>query len=322
MTTPDYQLTIHPVGGNTATRRITAQPDALAQEIHRHVRGLLGGNGLTIRLNGLTGAAWRGTAHVADFTLEPATEPATSPATKPGIRWGYTLADIDRMARAACTADRTLSSDATTRYDTAWSAIALAICEATQPPTRADLVRTGWQAIYADVRASRQMYGIDTTDRSGEVASAPRMVAYWTRIPHDGACEDRIDRIALDQILATLWDIEYDAIHALAAHGTYQAAADTLGITYKALVRNVNAARARFRRRWYAPDTAPKIRHTDRRVAAYGREAATHCSAGHEWTPENTRWDRGRTAASAKVRRCRDCERDRAQARRAQAVAA
>lgn len=313
----NYELTIRTPDAITV-RTIAAEPGDLAQAVHRHVRGLLGSSRVDIRLDPdtLTGAisnhgAWAGT-----FALVGRT--ATAPQLRDPMH-GFTRRDIDHMARAACLADRSHSSDMTTRYDTAWSAIALALCEADEPPTRADLVRTGWQAIYADVKAMNRLYGVDSTNRAGEAASAPRFVTYWTHIPHDSASESLIERIAVWEILATLWDVEHDAVQALADHDDYQAAADSLGIAYKALIRNLNAGRTRFRRRWYAPDSSPTIRHTDRRVGAYDRALPTHCAAGHEWTDENTRWDRGHTAGSAKVRRCRACERERAQQRRAAA---
>lgn len=320
MTAADYQLTIRPMGGALAVRRITAHPGTLAQEIHRHVRGLLGGNGLTIRLDGLTGTAYRGSAHIADFSLEPATEPPASPPIR-GSMWGYTLADIGRLARTACTADRTYSSDMTTRYDTAWSAIALAVCEADEPPARQELVRVGWQAIYADVRAVRHLYGIDRSDASGQVASAQRYAVYWRPVAEDRADERVTEALAVWQVLEVLSDPYRDAVKALAWHGTYQAAAEALGITYVAFRGRMRTARRIAWAAWYAPETPPAVKGTDRRVGAYGRELATHCDAGHEWTPENTRWDRGHTVGGAKVRRCRACERDRSRARRAGAAA-
>lgn len=307
-----YQLTIT-TSGETVIRHITAHPDALAQEVHRHARGLLGGSGLTITLTGLTGTAHRGTAHIADLALTPADE--SHAATSHDHMWGYTLTDLDRMARAACTADRSYSSDMTTRYDTAWSAIALALVESDQEPDRADLVRAGWQAIYREVRAVQDMNGVSREDRSGQIGSAPRFAAYWRVIHHEGVDERITEEIAVHQVLSILGAPYRDAVIALAVHDTYQGAADALAITYKALVARIGTARRRARAAWFAPETAPPTKGTDRRVGAYGRELATHCKAGHEWTPENTRWDR-RSAASAKVRRCRDCERERSHTRR------
>lgn len=231
------------------------------------------------------------------------------------VAHGYTMGELGKIARAACTYDRSMASDATTRYDVAWSAIAEALCAATEPPSWHELFTIGWQAIYAEVREMRHMYGQRVKDGTNAVASSPRFRQYWTvppARPEDGMTE----RLAVAQVLAVLRPVERDAVVALAVHDDYQAAADALGITYAALVSRLGAARRRFRGHWYAPETAPPTKGTDRRVGAYGRASATHCQAGHEWAPENTRWARGRGGGSASVRRCRECERLRSKARR------
>ena len=240
------------------------------------------------------------------------------------VAHGYTLGDLHAMAVAACSADRSLASDARTRYDTAWSAIAeaLTLADHDDPPARTDLVRTGWQAIYAEVREMRVMFGFKDRDGTTGVATAPRYVTYWTVRHHDPE-DGFIERLAVRQILPTLPDVYRDAVIALAVHGTYQDAADALGIRYTAFVGRIRTARRRLHALWFAPETAPPFRGTDRRVAAYGKTPATHCANNHEWTPDNTRFDSSwRGAGHAKVRRCRACEAQRSQARRAAKTAA
>lgn len=232
------------------------------------------------------------------------------------VAHGYTMADLHVMAASACRADRSLASDAHTRYDVAWSAIAEALTVAKEPPERTDLVRIGWQAIYAEVREMRHVFGFRDKDGTTEVASSPRFRQYWTLppvSPDDGITE----RIAVGQILPVLPDLYRDAVVALAVHGDYQMAADALGISYKALGARLTVARRVFRARWFAPETPPPTKGTDRRVGAYGKELSTRCRAGHEWTPENTRWDKARTRGGAKRRACRACETARSHARTA-----
>lgn len=311
-----YQLTITASGCPPATRTFAAGTDDLAQTVHHHIRGLLGSARVDIRLDlgTLTGEITNHGTAAGTFALSSAA-PATRQRRDHPMR-GFTIHDIDRMARAACVADRSYSSDMTTRYETAWSAIALALSEADEPPARADLVRAGWQAIYREVRAVQDMHGVSREDRSGQIGSAPRFAAYWRVVHHEGADERIVEDIAVHQVLAVLSDPYRDAILALAVHDTYQAAADALGITYKALVARIGTARRRVRAAWFAPETAPAVKGTDRRVGAYGRTPSTQCGAGHEWTPENTRWDRGRSAGR-RVRTCRACEHERGQQRRA-----
>lgn len=236
------------------------------------------------------------------------------------VAHGYTMADLNEMASAACRADRSLASDAHTRYNVAWSAIAeaLAVADSEQPPTRGELVRVGWQAIYAEVREMRVMFGFKDREGPNGVASAPRYVTYWTVRPHSHE-DGLIERMAVHQVLEVLSAPYRDAVVALAVHGDYQAAADALGIKYTALTGRIRTARKRLRAVWFAPETAPLVRGTDRRVGAYGQALATRCRAGHKWTPENTRWEQSRRGPGhAKVRRCRSCEADRSKKRHAQ----
>lgn len=307
----NYQLTITIPGQPPTHRTITGDtPAELAEAVHHHARGLLGGQ-VDVRLNGLVGTVDRGGAVAAEFVLEPVEETtAVAPdTTAPDhVAHGYTLRDIHALTRSACAADRTLSADMTTRYDTAWSAIAEHLCSAETPPGWNDLVRIGWQAIYADVRAVNRMYGVDSTSRSGEVASAPRFVAYWLADRAQAVDVGLLERIAVHQILATLPEHQRQAVVALAVHDDYAAAADALGLKYATLTARLRFARQAFRTLWFAPDTAPPAKGTDRRVGS--RAQSNHCPAGHEYTPENTI-----VRPSSRGRRCRACERIRDAAR-------
>ena len=222
------------------------------------------------------------------------------------IKYGYTIADLDVMARAACMADRTMASDMDTRYGVAWSAIALALVEAPHWPRREWLVQVGWQAIYAEIRAMRHTLGMsrqaDDRDVSVPMAAGPRAQAYWYA-PVTSFEEGLTERLSVGPVMATLTDAERAAVTALAVHDDYRAAADSLGVSYRALTTRLSAARRRFYRRWFYPETAPGVWGTDRRVESYARPRSTHCGNGHEWTPESTRLRKSR-----RERTCRICE--------------
>jgi DNA-directed RNA polymerase specialized sigma24 family protein len=229
------------------------------------------------------------------------------------VKHGYTIADIDSIARAAVRADRSLASDAHTRYDVAWSAIALALTEADHWPRREHLVRTGWQAIYDEVRQMRHTFGFAGKDGTRGVASSPRFREFWWH--GTVQFEDQlVERLAVAPIIATLTDTERAAVIALAVHDDYLAAADALGLKMSTLTVRLSNARRRFCRRWFYPEAPPKVKGTDRRVEAHGKPPATHCGSGHEWTPENTRWRKSQSG-----RTCRACERARARPSRAKA---
>jgi hypothetical protein len=220
------------------------------------------------------------------------------------LPYGYTLHDLDAMARAACAADRSLSSDMTIRFDIAWSAIALALVEAPYWPRRESLVQAGWRAIYAEVREVQHTFGVSRNADRGTVASGKRFREFWWHGTVDFE-DGLVERLAVGPCLDALTDAEREAVTALAVHDDYRAAAQYLGLTRKAFQARLNSARKRFKRRWYYPETPPTTRHTDRRIEAYDKERSAACHKGHEWTPENTRWRRDGQ------RTCRACEKAR-----------
>lgn len=233
------------------------------------------------------------------------------------VAHGYTMADLHAIAASACRADRSLASDAHTRYDVAWSAVAEALAAAEEPPLRAELVRVGWQAIYAEVREMRHLFGHRDKDGTNEVASSQRYRQYWT-LPPIHPDEGITERIAVGQAMTALTDTYRDAVVALAVHDDYQRAADALGLKPSALRVRLTVARRIFRAHWYAPETPPPIKGTDRRVAAHGKPLATHCKGGkgpHEMTPENTYRRPNPKPGKRGERVCRACEVERGRAR-------
>jgi hypothetical protein len=206
----------------------------------------------------------------------------------------------------------------TTRYDVAWSAIALALAEAETWPRPEALVRAGWQAIYRDVREVQHLYGVTRSGHSGAVASAPRYCAYWsvhTPATEAAYAERATDVVAVRQIVPALTPALRDAALAVIAHPTYEAAAEALGIDYGTLVMRVSNLRKQFRGLWFAPETAPRAKAKLHRDAVRTKPARTHCRHGHELIPENVY-----TRADG-VRICRTCETARSARRHAARMA-
>jgi DNA-directed RNA polymerase specialized sigma24 family protein len=226
------------------------------------------------------------------------------------VRHGITLADLDGMARAAVVADRLLAMPSDERYAIAWSAIAEAVCAAETTPDRRWLVQTGWQAIARHVRDGLRQRGYADGERwSSEQPTMARFVRFWGRGVAPSPEDDVVDRIAVMQVMAVLGEPYYDAVLALAVHDDYAAAAAALGVRYSTLTVRLSTARRHLLKYWHQGETPHLVRRTDRRVEVRNVELATHCSAGHEWTPENTRFRndmvRGRVKRS---RACRACE--------------
>lgn len=234
------------------------------------------------------------------------------------LRHGYTLSDLHQMTAAAVKADRLLAMDYRQRWDIAWSAIATALYEAEHWPRREFLVQEGWKAIYRHIRDGLRQRGYsDEREWSSADPTMPRFVQFWGA-GVTPSHEDRIvERLATVQVLPKVGDVYRDAITALAAHGDYHAAAEALGISYTALTVRLSTGRRQFLRHWHEGETPHRPRRTDRRVEVHGKERDTHCSAGHEWTPENTRVSTSVSRGKVRTRRtCRACEHDRGRNRR------
>lgn len=235
------------------------------------------------------------------------------------VKHGYTLLDLDQMTRAAVIADRSMATDIQTRKDIAWSAIAEHLAASDEPPHRQELIRTGWQAIYREARDSFRQRGRPDEAWSTDDGFRPRFVAYWQDFTVTPSHEHGIvEKLAADQVLDTLTPIYRDAIVALAVHDDYRLAAEALGLKYSAFTVRVSTARRQLLALWFEGETPRKVRRTDRRVEVHGKELATHCGAGHEWTPENTR-NRSRIVRGKlrKERVCRACEANRGAGRNA-----
>lgn len=190
---------------------------------------------------------------------------------------GYTLHDLHQMTRAAVVADRSMAMDYRDRWDTAWSAIAEHLYAAGTPPRRQELIRTGWQAIYAEVRDGYRHYGYQGRQWDAGHASGPRFVVYWTGLPQvTPSPEERVvERHALPQLLSALTDGQRRVIAALAAHGGDRpAAAAALGCSEKALNHQLLMARRRCLALWLEGETPcrPTLRRLDRRNHRGGRK--------------------------------------------------
>ena len=257
---------------------------------------------------------WKVPARPQDIPerAEPAPEYRRGPTD---VRFGYTLNDLDRLARTVVVANAQWwpAGDRKDQADTAWSGIVERLYAVTDEPTERDLLEAGTRALVEDTKGYRKHHGLRD---GGQIADGPRFATYWYEPPSE-PWEDRvIERIAAGQILTQVKSHEVDALLALAAHGDYAEAAEGLGLKYTALTVRLSSARKTFRRHWFAPETAPPVKGTtDRRIGSRTTELRTHCSKGHEFTPENTYWRAARKAGRAPSRYCKTCESARSQLR-------
>jgi len=182
------------------------------------------------------------------------------------IRHGLTMADLDRAARWAVARNVGVHTfSRAERYETAWSAAALALCEATDPPTLSDLASAGWQAIAAARAEEMRHHGIDNTRRIGE--GRPMFERYWSwhAAPARSFEAGVVDRVALDQVWPLLTGAQQAALTALAVYGSIPLAAAATGAGRPALHRAARLGRARFLAAWHEGETPPARPGRDRR---------------------------------------------------------
>lgn len=222
---------------------------------------------------------------------------------------GYTLADLDRLARRVVTAHLGWWSagDRHDQYETAWSGIAEHLCTASEVPKPSDLTAAGTAALDREVKASKRHHG---ATRAGGIG--PRYAAYWYEPPAE-PWEDRlVDWIAISQILQAVPATGLQALGALASAPDRAAAAEAVGVSERALSTRLSRARKVCREHWFAPEIAPPMKQPPSPGRMPTRD---QCDAGHALTPDNIMWMAPKKPGRPRYGRCRACERERAAAR-------
>lgn len=321
-----YTLRFDHLDGDTRIRPLAIDGDTtadLAQAVHRHARGYLGSRRVDVQLDPdtLAGSIVSHGVIVGEFTLEAVeTEPATDAADEGGIKWGYTLHDLQRLARAAALNTRFLNAGAWhDYYDEALSAIFMQLTASDDKPHRGDLLHAADTAIIGLVRGQRRDRGYREGNDQFGIKWHPQFFRYWHREPGTDFAERTTENLAVHQILAALPQLQQDAVVALAACGHYDTAAEALGITVSCLKQRLMLARRAFLQLWHYPETPGERWRQDRRRAT--NPAKDVCGNGHEYTPETTGY---RAAAKRRGERyCKACSRaSRARSSARKAVAA
>ncbi|MFI0822234.1 hypothetical protein ACH4TX_41635 [Streptomyces sp. NPDC021098] len=242
---------------------------------------------------------------------------APTHASQP-VAAGYTMHDIDRLAKTAAGLAPAYGLDGLTRYQIAWSAIAEHLVTIDQPPTRRELVGVGWQAINEELTACMHARGYRDDHAHNGPASSPRYATYWHQTGEESALDRLVDHLAAVQIGDRFTLLEGRVVEALARYEDHARAAAALGMSYGSFSCRLAEARRRFRTHWYAPDTPPPVlRHDKRRGNTPPR---THCDDGHEMAGDNVYLRRRKGRAPERI--CRACERVRSVARQQQKAAA
>lgn len=161
---------------------------------------------------------------------------------------GYTLNNLDHMARIVTLRTDHLGMHPNDRYDLAHQAMAETLCSATTVPTARELMLAAQLACQRDRRthlAERGKY-IHSADATGS-----QFHRYWSGRLESPWEDSVIDRIALIQIWPHLADVYRQTLTTLALHGHYDAAAEHLGISYAAFGNRLKRARSAFKELWH-----------------------------------------------------------------------
>lgn len=170
---------------------------------------------------------------------------------------GYTLADLDGIARQVLRMDRWNGGDADERYATVWHAIAEDLLTAKARPSRQGLLSTGLLASDRHVQDEMRHHGRDR-DHGNTGKIRPHFERYWYAGPPSFPEGRIVEDIALRQVLPLLTPAQYQALTALALHEGYTAAAEATGKTYDTHYTLIKQARQRIYAAWHQDETPPK----------------------------------------------------------------
>lgn len=208
------------------------------------------------------------------MSREPAGEERKAVSTTHAdvIRGGWTLAGLDRLARAVVSNNRSWwpAGDRDDLYAAAWHGIVEHLYAADEEPSRFDLMTAGRRALDADVRNTMRHRGT----RRDATNNGARYAMYWQwagrAVPSPETAI--VEKTALRQILPALSPGQRDALLTLAVAGDYGEAARLVGGSEDLLKSRLSRGRRRFRMLWHEGETPSAHWGCDRRA---GRRRGT-----------------------------------------------
>lgn len=187
------------------------------------------------------------------------------PGAATELRHGYSLADLERLAKISVTTDIWYQGmHPADRYELSLSAMAMHLYETDEPPTANELFRAASVAMRRQVQSDRSAHGISNTD---VYTAAPNFYRFWWEQfqlapSHEGRI---VDRAALWQIFPVLARRHQAVLVSLAIHGDHDSAAAMLGITRATYNSYLSEARHAFLRLWHEGEQPSRLWAQDKR---------------------------------------------------------
>lgn len=196
------------------------------------------------------------------------------------IRYGFTLADLQRIATAATRNTRSMFGDFAERYAEAYGAMVEHLYASPEPLAEHDLYWAAQDSLRIQAGKDRSHRGIVRYEGGGtsEPGAAPHFAIFWDAHRYEPSHEDRVvDRIALYQVLPTLTPQQRQVIGALAAFDDHEPARQALGDMAPASYRQaLSKGRTRFFAYWHEGETPRGTWAPDRRGTGDLRTALRH----------------------------------------------
>jgi hypothetical protein len=182
---------------------------------------------------------------------------------------GYTVAQLDRVAREAAYGSRWRFLSIAERIDVARFAILEHLYTCEEPGDFWAVVRLGRQAINAHVVKEMHHRGVTPKTKDPGVAPLPRYWTYWTStsVPTRSPEEPVVVAVALMQIMPRLAPAYQRVLLALAEHDDYHAAAASLGKADHGFETTLSTARKLFLQLWHEGETPSRVWGRDHRNA-------------------------------------------------------
>ena len=178
------------------------------------------------------------------------------------VAHGYTMRDLDHLARTAVATAHVQILDAVDRYDAAWHAIAEALCDAETPPAARELTLTGAYAINRYVQDHRRAWGLSRApDEDGVVHNRLAFERYWALSRRGGSSPEDIvvDGTALTQIWSRLSSTHQSVLVAMATHDDPVRAADSVGKSLVCFRSHLKNARRAVLVLWHEHETPSRL---------------------------------------------------------------